>query len=344
MVRLASLAVCLVACRPETRSHLVSVDLPVQEDPTVLAMRNRGDVRAMREHMWKRWASITSGAQPWWTWPRSDVAMDRADRGFRSLQPFRNGDVIERETLPVAFDVRFDRISATHIREHQLGRRDRQTPFLEFPAGAIAVKAVWFAVKQRGTTTMPIWDGTPARSDELGNADHTWPRSVTIDASRLADFIHVILGPGDVSSARAATHDDSLMPGDAMVLVGLHVTVKEIREWTWATLWWHDAPGAGPYAADRPSEVTAAARHYLMDVTFSSTTPPEADGSPRACMNPWLEARFPGGVTSNCIACHQRAVVGALGYLPVTRGPLATNELGERVQTDFVWSLALEAR
>jgi len=89
--------------------------------------------------------------------------------------------------------------------------------------------------------------------------------------------------------------------------------------------------------------VTDVWRHYLMDATFSSETPREADCTSRACMNPWLEARFQGGLHSNCIACHQRAIVGATDYLPVTRGPLRPGELGTAVQTDFVWSVALEA-
>jgi hypothetical protein len=38
---------------------------------------------------------------------------------------------------------------------------------------------------------------------------------------------------------------------------------------------------------------------------------------------------------------HQRAVVGALDYLPVTRGGV---QLLGATRTDFLWSLALEAR
>ena len=142
-----------------------------------------------------------------------------------------------------------------------------------------------------------------------------------------------------------ATHDDSLVAGDYVALVAMHVTAKEIAEWTWATLWWHDRPDDGPYAAGRPASVTGVFRDYLMDVTYSAVTPAEADGSPRACMNPWLEARFPDGLHSNCVACHQRAVVGAVDYSAGDArhcSPRASSVI--RVQTDFVWSIALEAR
>jgi hypothetical protein len=74
-----------------------------------------------------------------------------------------------------------------------------------------------------------------------------------------------------------------------------------------------------------------------MDATFTT------DG---ACFNPWLEARFPDGLHSNCVTCHQRAVVGATDYLPVTRGRLRDDDPYFRGHppTDFVWSIAFEAR
>jgi hypothetical protein len=336
-----------------------------KSDPVRLAERDRQDVAAMRDHMWHVWAGVQKPPS-WWTWERSDPVLGNHDRVFRSLQPFRSGDRVEQETLAVAFDVRFDQAAAAHVRDHELGRRAHQRPFPEFPAGAVALKAVWFAIKQHGLTAMPVWDGEPANPDALGNPDRTWNRVVAVDPSgaraddttsielagrtftarvvALSRLFHLTLDTTTVAAARAATHDDTLVAGDYVALVAMHVTAKEIAEWTWATLWWHDLPDDGPYAAGRPASVTGVFRDYLMDVTYSAITPAEADGSPRACMNPWLEARFPDGLHSNCVACHQRAVVGAIDYLPVTRGSLVPGELGDQVQTDFVWSLALEAR
>ena len=63
-------------------------------------------------------------------------------------------------------------------------------------------------------------------------------------------------------------------------------------------------------------------------------------------MNPWLEARFPGGLSSNCLTCHQRAAYGASDYLPVTHQTLAVGDpyFTGKTTTDFLWTLAFEAR
>jgi hypothetical protein len=136
--------------------------------------------------------------------------------------------------------------------------------------------------------------------------DRTWTRTVHVDD--LDAFIH---------------------DGDR-VLVGAHITTKALPDWTWATFWWHDGP------SDAPAEVTGAARHYRMCAAFEAGEP---------CFNPWLEGRFPDGDTSSCLTCHQRAVVGATDYLPVTHGRLAPDDpyFRGRLATDFVWSIALEA-
>ncbi len=131
--------------------------------------------------------------------------------------------------------------------------------------------------------------------------------------------------------------DPELELDDEVVLVALHLTTKEIPEWTWATWWWHDRADDGPFAAQRPDDVTGWAASYLMDATLSVDA---------ACMNPWLEARFPGGLTSSCATCHRRAAFGVKEFLPV---PTATTPADDpyfagKVTTDFMWSIALEAK
>jgi hypothetical protein len=115
------------------------------------------------------------------------------------------------------------------------------------------------------------------------------------------------------------------------------VTTKEVPDWTWTTLWWHDAPDRGRFAADRPASVTGWAANYVMDATLDAAMP---------CMNPWLEARFPGGVASNCVSCHERAAAGAREFLPVTTGRTAATDayFADKTTTDFMWSVALESR
>jgi hypothetical protein len=316
----------LLACHAKAPS-------PPDEQATLLTARDRDDVRTMRAHAW---SVFTRVEREWPAWPRSDVVLGRADRVFRPLQPFRDRGRLVTEQLPIVFAVAFDPIAAAHIERYRLAERAGLAAFPaaipEFPRAAIAIKLVWYPVHAHRATMLPVWDG-PTRAGR--NPDTAWPRRVPIDVN---DFIHTELHAGaELAAARAATRDATLEPGDHMVLLGMHVTTKEIPDWVWATLWWHDRPAAGPYAAGRPAELTGAAAHYLMDVAYSDAHP---------CMNPWLEARFPGGATSNCLACHQRAALGATDYLPVTRARLPEGDpyFRGKITTDFVWSLALEAR
>jgi len=153
----------------------------VVENPVLLGMRDRQDVSAMREShvadVGVDHGTLPAGGRGNGRAPCSASTITRSGVSSRFV---RDDGRIEIETLAVAFDVRFDKLAAAHIRAHELGRRDHQRPFAEFPAGAIALKAVWYAVKQRGLTAMPVWDGA-ARADADGNPDRTWTRVVAID-------------------------------------------------------------------------------------------------------------------------------------------------------------------
>lgn len=140
---------------------------------------------------------------------------------------------------------------------------------------------------------------------------------------------------------------------DYLALVSANLMTRETANWIWAAFWWHDQPEDGPFAADRPTALRHEWRNYLMEAAFDASVPAARDGGPRICFNPWLEGRFPdggrgGGVTSNCMACHQRASLPRIGFLPVTRGPpdVRNDEAYEpgRLRTSFLWSLVLHAR
>jgi hypothetical protein len=117
----------------------------------------------------------------------------------------------------------------------------------------------------------------------------------------------------------------------------------------WASFWWHDDPEAAPYGADRPKTVVSMFRHYRMNVAYDGDTPREPDGGPHVAFNPYLEAVFNFGPKSNCIACHQSAVLDTEGpgpVIPVMRGQLSKQDpsFASKVRLDFLWSLAFETK
>ena len=140
--------------------------------------------------------------------------------------------------------------------------------------------------------------------------------------------------------------------GDHLVMVAMHIASKEVQDWVWVTMWWHDKPDRGPFARDRPDGMASPWRNYLLDVALDARGAGAEDDGPRSCFNPWLEARFPddglgGGTASNCVACHSRASYPPVSFLPITRGaPDVTQDPAYapgRLRTDFLWSLPRQA-
>jgi hypothetical protein len=145
----------------------------------------------------------------------------------------------------------------------------------------------------------------------------------------------------------------SLKAGDYIALVSANMMSREINDWIWGTFWWHDRAEQGPFSAGRPPALKAVWRNYLMQAAFDTASPIALDGGPHIAFNPWLEGRFPdgghgSGITSNCMACHQRASYPQIGFLPVTRGPpdLRNDSAYKpgRLRTSFLWSLAMHPR
>jgi hypothetical protein len=235
-------------------------------------------------------------------------------------------------------------------------------------------------------TPLPVWDPEHNPPRRAGNDYLSWTRVVAVDplgnsrAPRVAriefagqsflDARRVDLNAFysvkvDAEMARSFMLDHSahkvasvvlgrpIQTGDYLILVAANLATKEISEWVWGTLWWHDRADAGPFAADRPAELPAPWRNYLLQVAFDTDKPTALDGGPHICFNPWLEGRFPdsghgGGTASNCLACHRRASYPPVNFLPVTRGaPDLTNDVAyarNRLRTNFIWSIALHSR
>ena len=253
----------------------------------------------------------------------------------------------------------------------------------DFPREAMATKSIWWVVKKDGVTPIPIWDpialksippdavmpsqswtrvvgidpsrgSIPAEETQtLQFANRSWPNSHVVPLSKVYGFRIDSAAVAATVNANKQSNAPDAEVGDSVVLMALHYTTKEIPQWMWATVWWHDRPDQGRFAADRPPQVRGVWRNYLMNTTYSMDTPVEPDGSPPICFNPWLEAKRTDGVVSNCMGCHQQAVWPSPDqsvYVRVIRGTLwPTNPMNASLyagsmRLDFLWSLAIQSK
>lgn len=239
----------------------------------------------------------------------------------------------------------------------------------EFPRGTVALKTVWWPIPGTGMTAVPLWEPRPGLDPKMQYWPSTWTDFVIVDPSRehipigetgeawdvnhiwrrgpvvsVWDFYFVKRSEVRVSAVGGADNDLAL-------LVGMHITAKEIPDWVWATFWWHLRPDEPPFGCDRLPEEPGQRecwKNYVMDVAYSIETPPEdEDASPNICFNPWLEASFKYGIKSNCMGCHQRAAMEIRDRrlrrpgFDVERWRLMPDDsyFADKTRTDYLWSL-----
>lgn len=174
------------------------------------------------------------------------------------------------------------------------------------------------------------------------------PAPTAATTYNLNDFINYKLNEEDAyffnkEFTENATNPLNAKVGDIVVLVGMHVTTKENKRWTWQTFWWAPDPDSPPLpssktiAEQRPSALVGAASHYAMAVAYYMVNPKEPysgtniTGKPNYAWNPYLESEFgPGmfdstisfvetnirkkiptyvGVRTNCMSCHAFATI-----------------------------------
>jgi hypothetical protein len=164
-------------------------------------------------------------------------------------------------------------------------------------------------------------------------------------------------------------------PGNIGLLMAMHVTGKEIPNWTWQSFWWGYNPADSVFGADRPKSIPSPWNHYNMTVAYYMTTP---QGAQNIAFNPYLETSLGGkipnsltgadstawtGVTTNCMSCHRRAAIAwvdTFAALP-PYGPDMLISAGDSLvftqpnpspggsgrvpvlKTDFLWSVAIRA-
>ena len=228
-------------------------------------------------------------------------------------------------------------------------------------------------------------EGTLVQVNVNGSADKPnlkW--APTVSLSRF--YAHRLTNPQDVADAKvymttmssAAGEQERFVTnagqtpelGDWIVLLGMHVTTKEIGDWTFQTFWWMPEARTDPFAGDRPALVRPPFDNYLMCTAYSTVSPKGPGGALPICFNPYLETdlgatkpytmdgkTFPAdpmaGTRANCQNCHRRAAYPAFDpkisyaadmghvYNDGYRSP-GDPYFARLLKVDFMWSVALK--
>lgn len=201
------------------------------------------------------------------------------------------------------------------------------------------------------------------------------PAKIAAATVNLSDFIYLTI---DAQMAREMNRQDSVQgmnnsgngygvakKGQIALLVAMHVTTKEISNWTWQSYYWtpnRDNPGAPSSkmaAGLRPSQIKGAAANYACVAAYVMLTPNNAANNvakgPMFGYNPYLEGGFgPGvftypntynasyqyGTQSNCMSCHALAIPAPAGiYTTDQTISLAAPYFKSQVSLDFAWSI-----
>lgn len=144
--------------------------------------------------------------------------------------------------------------------------------------------------------------------------------------------------------------------GNFALLVAMHVSTREIDNWTWQTFWWQ--PNLSQLAADPPTAMSPPAtipkpwNQYAGCTAYYMVTPPGApNGQPRLCYNPYLETDLTGlrgkektgqgtGVQSNCMTCHRAAAWPTNQYaIAFELDPGNPIWFTGNTKVDFAWSM-----
>ncbi len=273
-----------------------------------------------------------------------------------------------------------------------------------FPSNSINIKPTYFTVANKGTDpiVLPIWPGPPDTIAKITGWDTFW-QYVFIDPTNsqpankipvladsmdatgetqkratvnLNDFIYFYADSAMANQFNNEQGSDSISPGDLAILVGMHVTTKEIQNWTWQTFFWAPDPQNPPFPSSSftaghrlpKTQLSSAAQHYAAVPVYNMVWPnqPINGGtntgvSPLIGYNPYLEAelnkftvydslnpKFIYGVRSNCMSCHSLAAYKFEGQSDfrysgdqyISRNSSLFNGY---VQLDFAWSVLAEA-
>lgn len=185
---------------------------------------------------------------------------------------------------------------------------------------------------------------------------------ILTEAEADAFFESFGFGSGDDIGADNDTAEEALREavkaGNYALLMAMHITTKEIPNWTWQTIWWAGNPQDILFGKDRPASIPSPWNHYNMRTAYYMVSPTNtAGGEPLISYNPYLETNLQGtvpgpngsnidwtGVHSNCMSCHRMAGYKTQGYQP--SGLILADDpalFGKGTKTDFLWSIPIRA-
>ncbi|HEX2205333.1 MAG TPA: hypothetical protein VHG91_18635 [Longimicrobium sp.] len=247
-----------------------------------------------------------------------------------------------------------------------------------FPNNAVALKPTYLPVAADGLTVLPYWAGPLASTDTAMPDINTWTQCVAVDPTnqRVGQTVSVKCNTQDGVQAVVVGLDqfysftldtaeavafyqggagtmqvnrdtwrgtDSVTAGDYGVLVAMHVTTKEISNWTWQTFWWTPNWQQNPLANDQPATVTGAFQNYAMKTAYYMTVPNgPAQGQNEVTFNPYLEPDLaPQGKLSNCMTCHRAAIWNTNQPYSKFFGNLSPSDpyFNGVTKVDFLWSI-----
>lgn len=268
-------------------------------------------------------------------------------------------------------------------------KKDAIGSIQDFPQKSITLKPVYMLFHNDSKLKkLPVWLDAPNPPDSLTTSQ--FPYCVYIDVENkqpkgkkiiptlqssvnqddiknatvnLEEFISLKVDDKMAAYMKKEYKNSKAKSGEIAVLVAMHVTSKEIKNWTWQSFYWtpnKENPGSPSslLAANvRPKELKGAAANYAANAAYVMTTPNNSPtGSPMFGYNPYLEGGFgpsvftvtnntnPNykyGMQTNCMNCHGLAIPSPKGYYTTAQylDMKDSSYFGNEVQLDFAWSV-----
>ncbi|HTU89583.1 MAG TPA: hypothetical protein VMF69_05745 [Gemmataceae bacterium] len=240
-----------------------------------------------------------------------------------------------------------------------------------FPNTSIMLKPTYQVISGTSATLLPYWAGPANSSNPAVPGVKTWtkkmlliPPGVTatpirdVPIVKIERFYNFKLNQIQVDYLNSLGQG-TFKVGDYAILVAMHVSSREIDNWTWQTFWWSLEKPKIPEAVRH--RVVSPFDNYASAVGYAFTTGPNSPtGLNVLCFNPYLEADFDNdtfalteqvGIESNCISCHRAATWPPPSFPSKPKAQYFTGNgllrsshpyFTGTTKVDFLWGFALD--